>query len=93
MREILSIVVVATLLVAAVVDVVAAGARTGVSKNHFCYVTSQRGGHCRALHHEELSDRTAAAIRHDAHFGGRSKLPSGVSVLRQASSVMERPPS
>ena len=37
MREILSIIVVATLLVAAVVDVVAAGARTGVAKNHFYY--------------------------------------------------------
>ena len=43
MREILSIVVVATLLVAAVVDVVAAGARTGVSKNHFYYASPVSG--------------------------------------------------
>ena len=43
MREILSIVVVATLLVAAVVDVVAAGARTGVAKNHFYYASPVSG--------------------------------------------------
>ena len=43
MREILSIVVVATLLVAAVVDVVAAGVKTGVSKNHFYYASPVSG--------------------------------------------------
>jgi hypothetical protein len=40
MREILSIVVVATLLVAAVVS---AGARTGVGKNHFYYASPVSG--------------------------------------------------
>ena len=37
MREVFSIAVVATLLVAAIVDVVAAGARTGVAKNYFTH--------------------------------------------------------
>ena len=63
MREVLSIAVVATLLVAAIVDVVAAGARTGVCQNPFLLrVADQRSGYCSALHHEKLSDGTVAAI-------------------------------
>lgn len=43
MREVLSIAVVATLLVAAIVDVVAAGAKTSVVRNHFYYAAPASG--------------------------------------------------
>jgi hypothetical protein len=43
MRQALSIAVVATLLTAAVVDVIAAGAKIGVVRNHFYYATPASG--------------------------------------------------
>jgi len=43
MRKVLSIGVVATLLFAAVVDVVAAGVKAGVVRNHFYYAAPASG--------------------------------------------------
>jgi hypothetical protein len=43
MRQALPIAVVATLLIAAVVDVVAAGVKTGVVRNHFYYAAPASG--------------------------------------------------
>jgi len=43
MRQALSIAVVARLLIAAVVDVVAAGVKTRVVRNHFYYAASASG--------------------------------------------------
>ena len=43
MRQALPIAIVATLLIAAVVDVVAAGVKTGVVRNHFYYVAPASG--------------------------------------------------
>ena len=43
MRQALFIAVVATLLIAAVVDVVAAGVKTGVVRNHFYYAAPASG--------------------------------------------------
>ena len=83
MREVLSIAVVATLLVAAIVDVVAAGARTGVGKTHFYYASPTRSGYCSALHHEKFSDRAVAAI---------NELASG-RAAKHASTVRTTPSS
>jgi hypothetical protein len=43
MRKALSLTVIATLLIAAVVDVVAAGVKTGVVRNHFYYAAPASG--------------------------------------------------
>ena len=43
MRQALSLAVVAALLIAAVVDVVAAGVKTGVARNHFYYAAHASG--------------------------------------------------
>jgi hypothetical protein len=43
MRQALPIAIVATLLIAAVVDVVAAGVKTGVVRNHFYYAAPASG--------------------------------------------------
>jgi len=57
MRQALPIAIVATLLIAAVVDVVAAGVKTGVVRNHFYYAAPASGdGYSGAPWHEELSD-------------------------------------
>jgi len=43
MREALSITVLAVLLIATIVDVVAAGAKTSTAKNHFYYAAPTSG--------------------------------------------------
>ena len=63
MREALTIAVVSTLLVAAVVDVVAAGARTGVARNHFYNAAPASGvGIAVPSSMKGLSDRSPAAM-------------------------------
>src|SRR5262245_66110268 len=66
MRKVLSIGAVATLLFAAAVDVVAAGVKAGVVRNHFYYAAPRQwGGYSGAPWHEELSDRTTPPVRID----------------------------
>jgi hypothetical protein len=62
MRKALSLTVIATLLIAAVVDVVAAGVKTGVVRNHFYYAAPASGVGIAVPPGMKLSDRTTAAV-------------------------------
>jgi hypothetical protein len=61
MRETLCIAIVGTLLIAAMIDVVAAGVKTSVVRSHF-YAAHHWNRDSYSCEHEKLSDGAVAAV-------------------------------
>jgi hypothetical protein len=68
MREALCIAVVGVLLIAALIDVVAAGVKTSVVRSHYYSAAPASGRDSRACEHEKLSDGAVAAVICYLHF-------------------------